>query len=78
MVNLAVQDDVLDEIDEAARLEQQSRAELILRSVKLYITRKRRLAQLYSYGEQVAQKEGFTEEDVMKEIKAYREEKREK
>jgi hypothetical protein len=38
----------------------------------MYITRKQKLQQLFAYGEQVSTKNGFTEEDVMNEIKKYR------
>jgi metal-responsive CopG/Arc/MetJ family transcriptional regulator len=75
MIQMAVQNDILAEIDEEARAERQSRAELILHSIRMYLDRKASLRKLFSYGEHVASQAGFTEDDVMNEIKAYRREK---
>jgi hypothetical protein len=41
----------------------------------MYINRKKRLQELYAYGESIAEKNNFTEEDVMEEIKNYRKNK---
>jgi hypothetical protein len=48
---------------------------LIYSSVKMYISRKQRLQELYAYGESVAARSTFTEDDVMKEIKNHRKNK---
>jgi metal-responsive CopG/Arc/MetJ family transcriptional regulator len=74
MVKLAVENTVLEQIDSAAQKEQQTRTELILNAVKMYIQRQSVLTRLYSYGESVAAKAGFTEADVISEIKACRRE----
>jgi len=38
----------------------------------MYISRKQRLGELYAYGENISSKNTFTEDDVMDEIKKYR------
>jgi hypothetical protein len=38
----------------------------------MFINRKQRLQELYKYGENIASKNNFTEEDVLEEIKNYR------
>jgi hypothetical protein len=41
----------------------------------MFVNRKQRLQELYKYGESVALKNNFTEEDVMEEIKKHRKNK---
>jgi metal-responsive CopG/Arc/MetJ family transcriptional regulator len=77
-VNLAVQNDFLEQIDMMAQNEQRSRSELILQSIKMYIERKQKLQCLFAYGEKIASQNNFTEADVMQEIKAYRKSNRTK
>jgi len=43
--------------------------------VKLYINNRQRLKELYAYGESIASKNNFSEEDVFNEIKEYRKNK---
>jgi metal-responsive CopG/Arc/MetJ family transcriptional regulator len=71
-VNLAVQNDFLEQIDMMAQKEQRSRAELIVGAIKMYIERKQKLQRLFAYGEKIASQNNFFEADVMQEIKAYR------
>ena len=71
-VNLSFDDDLLKQIDYFADNESLTRADLIYNSVKMYINRKKRLQELYTYGESIARKNNFTEDDVMEEIKNYR------
>jgi predicted transcriptional regulator len=71
-VNLSFDDDMIRQIDFFANNESLTRADLIYNSVKMYINRKKRLQELYTYGESIAEKSNLTEEDVMKEIKDYR------
>jgi predicted transcriptional regulator len=68
-------DDMMRQIDYFANNESLSRTDLIYNSVKMYISRKQRLQELYAYGESVAAKNTFTEDDVMKEVKNYRKNK---
>jgi len=71
-INLAFEDDFIRQIDLIANDESISRSELIYNSVKMYINRKQKLLELFAYGESVAARNNFTEEDVVEEIKKYR------
>ena len=71
-VNLTFDDDFIKQIDYFANNESLTRTDLIYNSVKMYINRKQKLLELYTYGEQVAAKNSFTEEDILEEIKKYR------
>jgi predicted transcriptional regulator len=71
-INLAFDDDMVRQIDYFANNESLTRTDLIYNSVKMYINRKQRLQELYAYGESVAAKNDFTENDVIEEIKTYR------
>jgi metal-responsive CopG/Arc/MetJ family transcriptional regulator len=71
-INLSFEDDFVKQIDFIANNQSITRTELIYNSVKMYINRKQKLQELFAYGESVAAKNNFTEEDVMDEIKKYR------
>jgi predicted transcriptional regulator len=71
-INLAFDDDMLRHIDYVANNEALSRADVIYNSVKMYISHKQRLQELYAYGESIAAGDTFTEDDVMQEIKTHR------
>jgi predicted transcriptional regulator len=71
-INLSFDDDMMRQIDYFANNESLTRTDLIYNSVKIYINRKKRLQELYAYGESIAKKNNFTEDDVMEEIKNYR------
>ena len=71
-INLTFDDDFIRQIDYFATNESLTRTDLIYNSVRMYINRKQKLQELFVYGEQIAKKNGFTEEDVMEEIKKYR------
>ncbi|GMO35746.1 MAG: hypothetical protein Ta2B_15860 [Termitinemataceae bacterium] len=75
-VNISFQEDLLRQIDNIAQNEARTRSELIREAARLYIERKRKWESIFAYGESIASKGIFTEEDVMKEIKQYRKEKR--
>lgn len=74
-VNISFQDDLLGQIDQIAKDEARTRSELIREAARIYIERKKKWASIFTYGESLAAKYKFTEEDVNKEIKKYREEK---
>ena len=74
-INLTFDDDLIRQIDYFADNESLTRTDLIYNSVKMYINRKQRLQELYAYGESIASRNNFTEEDVMEEIKNYRKNK---
>jgi predicted transcriptional regulator len=71
-INLAFDDDMMRQIDYFANNDSLSRTDLIYNSVKMYISRKQRLQELYVYGESIAARNTFTEDDVMKEVKNHR------
>jgi metal-responsive CopG/Arc/MetJ family transcriptional regulator len=75
IINLSFDDNMIKQIDYFANNESLTRADLIYNSVKMYINRKKRLQELYAYGESIAEKNNFTEDDVMEEIKNYRKNK---
>jgi metal-responsive CopG/Arc/MetJ family transcriptional regulator len=75
IINLTLDDDFVKQIDKIADNESLNRSDLIYNSIKMFINRKQRLQELYKYGESVALKNNFTEEDVMEEIKKHRKNK---
>ena len=75
-VNISFQEDLLKQIDRIARNEARTRSELIREASRIYIERKKKWESIFSYGESLAKKYQFTEDDVYKEIKKYREEKK--
>jgi predicted transcriptional regulator len=74
-INLTFDDDFVKQIDRIADNESLTRSDLIYNSIKMFINRKQRLQELYKYGESIASKNNFTEEDVMEEIKNHRKNK---
>jgi predicted transcriptional regulator len=71
-INLTVDNDFLEQIDTVAMNESRTRTDVIFNSIKMYIDRKQRLQELFAYGERISSANGFTEEDVMEEIKNHR------
>ena len=74
-INLTLDNDLLEKLDYFAQKQSQSRTELINNSIKMYISQKQRLLEIYKYGESIAAKGNFTEEDIMGEIKQFRKNK---
>ena len=74
-INLSIENDLLEKIDFFARNQSQTRADLISNSIKIYISQKQRLQELYAHGESIASKINFTEEDIIEEVKNYRKNK---
>jgi predicted transcriptional regulator len=74
-INLTFDDDLVKQIDLIANTASITRTQLIYNSVKMYIKDKQRLQELYAYGENIAKKNNFTEEDVFEEIRNYRKSK---
>jgi predicted transcriptional regulator len=71
-INLAFDDDLVKQIDLIADTASITRTQLIYNSVKMYINDRQRLQELYNYGENVAERNNFTEKDVFEEIRKYR------
>ncbi|GMO48201.1 MAG: hypothetical protein Pg6C_10670 [Treponemataceae bacterium] len=77
-VNISFQEDLLNQIDQIAQNEARTRSELIREAARMYLERKKKWESIFAYGESLALKYKFTEEDVNEEIKKYREEKSKK
>ena len=71
-VNIAFQEQLLREIDEAAREESRSRSEFIREAARAYIQRKRRWDDMFTMSRPIAKSRGLGPGDVAREIKAYR------
>ena len=71
-INLTLENDFLEEIDVFAKNESRTRTDLIYTSIKMYVNQKQKLQELYAYGESVALKNQFSEDDIIEEIKNYR------
>ena len=74
-VNIAFQGNLLNEIDRVARAESRSRSEFLREAARAYIQRKRRWADVFAMGQEIAKTKGLVLEDVSKEINAYRKSK---
>lgn len=71
-VNISFKKDLLKRIDDAAKEESRSRSELLREAARIYIERKERWKDIFSYGDVITREKGFREEDLKKEIKSYR------
>ena len=71
-VNISFQDELLNAIDNVAKEEARTRSELLREAARMYIERKRRWEEVFSYGEKRALNNNIKEEDVLNEIRAYR------
>ncbi len=72
-VNISFQKELLGLIDEVAREESRSRSELIREAARLYIERKQRWKDIFSFGKTQTKELGLMkEEEVETEIHAYR------
>jgi len=71
-VNISFQDDLLQKIDQIARVESRSRSELLREAARMYIERKQRWAAIFSYSKEIAGKTQLSEDDILNEIKAHR------
>jgi CopG family transcriptional regulator / antitoxin EndoAI len=71
-VNISFNDDLLEQIDAVAHQESRSRSELIREAARAYIDRRNRWAKVFSLGDKVARHAKLTEQDVEREIAAYR------
>jgi metal-responsive CopG/Arc/MetJ family transcriptional regulator len=71
-INLSIDTDLVNQIDYYANNESLTRNDLINNSVKIFLSRKQRLQELYLYGEKKAMENNITEEVIMEEIKKYR------
>jgi metal-responsive CopG/Arc/MetJ family transcriptional regulator len=75
-VNISFQDDLLKKIDNVAQEESRSRSELIREAARMYIERREKWREFFTYGEQIQKANKITEKDVFAEIRAVRKSKR--
>lgn len=71
-VNISFQTELLGLIDEVAREESRSRSELIREAARMYIERKKKWKDIFNFGETQTVKVVLKEDDIEKEIQAYR------
>ena len=71
-VNISFQDDLLHDIDRAARGESRSRSELLREAARAYLDRKERWVGLFALGAETARRRGVRPQDVATEISAHR------
>ncbi|MGH2698078.1 MAG: CopG family ribbon-helix-helix protein [Actinomycetota bacterium] len=64
------------EVDRVAKAEGRTRSELFREAVRQYLNRLDRWQQIFSYGEQLPQKEELTDEDVARIVKERRRSRR--
>ena len=74
-VNISFQTDLLTQIDDVAKEESRSRSELIREAARLYIERKKKWKDIFAFGQLQNRQRGLKEEDIEKEIQAYRKKK---
>ena len=72
MIKIPFQEDLLQQIDEVVIRESRSRVDLVLEAIEIYVNRKRNWQEIFSYGDNIASKNNFSENDIMNEIKAHR------
>jgi CopG family transcriptional regulator/antitoxin EndoAI len=72
MVNISFQTELLGLIDDVAREESRSRSELIREAARMYIERKQRWKDIFTFGDRQAAQCAVREDEVEKEIQAYR------
>jgi metal-responsive CopG/Arc/MetJ family transcriptional regulator len=73
-VNISFQEELLGQIDRVAQNEARTRSELIREAARIYIEKKKKWESIFAYGESLASKYKFTEDDVNEEIQRYRKE----
>jgi metal-responsive CopG/Arc/MetJ family transcriptional regulator len=71
-VKVPLQENLLQQIDWFVKKEAISRTDLILEAMRVYIDRKQNWQKIFSYGDELASENTFSETDVMKEIKSFR------
>jgi metal-responsive CopG/Arc/MetJ family transcriptional regulator len=74
-INIPLQNDILVQIDQIANEEARTRVDLISEAVSIYIGRKKEWQEIFQTGKKIGSNLEISEDDVMKEIKAYRKEK---
>jgi len=71
-VNIVFKEDLLRQIDQAAREESRSRSELILEATRFYLERKKNWSSIFAFNSHHFQDEQITDDDIAAEIQNYR------
>jgi CopG family transcriptional regulator/antitoxin EndoAI len=71
-VNISFKKDLLKKIDDIAKEESRSRSELVREATRIYIERKDEWKKIFMYGDILGREKHLSEEDLKKEIEAYR------
>ena len=71
-VNISFQNDLLKKIDRVAKQESRSRSELIREAARMYIEKKSTWNSIFALGDTIQEDLGFTEADVVSEVKRVR------
>jgi len=74
-INIPLQNDILVQVDQIANDEAITRADLISEAVRIYVKRKKEWQGIFKIGKKIGSELKISEDDIMKEIKAYRKEK---
>jgi len=75
IVNVSFGTELLNKLDSIAKQEARSRSELIREAMRVYIERKARWNDIFSFGDAHLKKEELTEAEIVKEIKIVRKSK---
>ena len=74
-VNIYFQDDLLSAVDNIAKEEARTRSELLREAAHMYLERKRRWEEIFSYGRKQALDNNIREDDILNEIRTCRQTK---
>lgn len=75
-VNISFNDELLQQIDQAAQQESRSRSEFIREAARSYIERKQRWNQIFAFSESQVKKQNIKKDDITNEINNYRNKQR--
>ncbi len=75
-VNISFNDELLKQIDRAAKEESRSRSELIREAARTYLEHKGRWKAIFAFAEKKAKAQNLTEEVIAEEIEKERQERR--
>ena len=74
-VNIYFHDDLLRAVDDIAKQETRTRSELLTEAAGMYIERKRRWEEIFSYGRKQVLGNNIREDDILNEIRTCRQTK---
>jgi predicted transcriptional regulator len=74
-VNISFNKELLKQIDRVAKEEVRTRSELIREASRMYLERKKKWENLFSYGKKIALENGISQKDIFDEIKVQRRKK---